>query len=106
MQEEWRDILGFPGYKISNLGRVQGIRVPILKRLYSIRGGEYPFVDLRGRDAEGNLKRKISLIHILVAEAFLGPRPKGTLVHHKDHKRENACVSNLEYVTHVENSRL
>ena len=106
MQEEWRDIPGFPSYKISNLGRVQGIRVPILKQYTSTRGGNYPFVDLRGWDAEGNHKRRLALVHILVAEAFIGPRPKGTVVNHKDHNRKNACVSNLEYITQLENSRV
>lgn len=106
MQEEWRDILGFPGYKISNLGRVRGIRVPILRQYTSFRGGGYPFVDLRGRDSEGNYKRRLARVHSLVAEAFIGPRPKGAVVNHKDHNRQNACVDNLEYITQAENSRV
>lgn len=42
-------------------------------------------------------------IHGLVAEAFLGPRPEGYQVDHKDGNRSNNHVSNLEYVTHREN---
>ncbi len=106
MEEEWRDIPGFPGYKISNMGRVQGIRVPILRQYTSSRGGNYPFVDLRGWDAEGKPKRRLARVHALVAEAFIGPRPEGTVVNHKDHNRNNSHVDNLEYITQAENARV
>lgn len=42
-------------------------------------------------------------IHGLVAEAFLGPRPEGYQVDHKDGNRSNNHISNLEYVTAKEN---
>jgi hypothetical protein len=42
-------------------------------------------------------------VHQLVAEAFIGPRPKGRELNHKDGDMTNNIVANLEYVTHREN---
>ena len=41
--------------------------------------------------------------HILVAIAWIGPRPKGFELDHKDGNIRNCAVSNLEYVTPDEN---
>jgi hypothetical protein len=44
-------------------------------------------------------------VHVLVAEAFLGPRPEGQEVNHKDFERTNNRLANLEWVTKKENLR-
>jgi len=41
--------------------------------------------------------------HILVAIAWIGPRPKGFELDHKDGNIRNCAASNLEYVTPAEN---
>jgi hypothetical protein len=41
--------------------------------------------------------------HILVAKAWIGPRPEGLELDHKDGNIRNCTVSNLEYVTPEEN---
>lgn len=38
-------------------------------------------------------------VHRLVAEAFLGPCPRGYECHHKDGNRANPLLGNLEWVT-------
>ncbi len=43
-------------------------------------------------------------LHSLVAEAFLGPCPKGQEVRHKDGLRTNHEASNLEYGTRSQNN--
>jgi hypothetical protein len=40
--------------------------------------------------------------HVLVAEAFLGPRPEGYQIHHKDEDKGNPNADNLEYLTRSE----
>ena len=92
MREVWKEIKKFPNYEISNFGRVRNHKGKILIWQYNKRGGNYPFVDLRYQD-----KRLCANVHDLVAEAFIGRRPKGCDVHHKDVNRDNPRVDNLEY---------
>ena len=40
----------------------------------------------------------------MVAAAFIGPRPKGYHINHKDGDKANNCVTNLEYVSPSENA--
>lgn len=83
---------------------MRGKRGKILKKQRSRRGGYYPFINLH--NIENIPPRKNANVHTLVAEAFLGPRPEGMVVHHKDGNRDNCHLSNLEYVTLAENARL
>jgi hypothetical protein len=111
--EEWRSVEGFPGYEVSNLGRVRSIdRVVIWKR----RGGNFP-VSLGGKILRPGLRRGYKevtlcsggerqrfLVHRLVVMAFIGPPPKGlTQVNHKDGDKQNNWAGNLEWVTPSEN---
>lgn len=48
-------------------------------------------------------KQKLVLIHWLVAEYFIGPRPEGQFVRHLDGDKLNNHVSNLAYGTPKEN---
>lgn len=43
------------------------------------------------------------MVHILVAEAFIGPRPKNADVCHYDDDKSNNAVENLRYGTRSEN---
>lgn len=105
-EEIWKIIPGWP-YEASNLGRIR--RSPDApktngatrgKVLRSCRGGvgNYLYVGLNHKG-----KRWHTTVHILVAFAFLGPRPEGKEVNHKDGDKYNNCIDNLEYVTHQEN---
>lgn len=49
-------------------------------------------------------KRKTVTVHSLVAECWLGNRPDGYEIDHKDNNKNNNHYSNLRYVTHSENN--
>jgi len=100
MQEIWKPIPGYEGrYEVSNLGRVRSF----------VRN--YAGVFLKpGKASHGyytvSLGSKNSrTLHSLVAETFIGPRPAGQEVLHKDGSRTNNCVENLRYGTRSENIR-
>jgi hypothetical protein len=96
--EEWRSIAAFPAYLISNLGRVKrGHKV-----LKVQMGSEYPRINFSTGKRHQSKKRTI---HSFVALAFLGSRPKGKVINHKDGDKQNNRAINLEYVTHSENFR-
>jgi hypothetical protein len=47
--------------------------------------------------------RKTRLVHAIVAEAFIGPRPPGLVLRHLDGTRDNNHYKNLAYGTHKDN---
>jgi hypothetical protein len=98
--EEWRAVVGraskFP-YEVSSLGRV---RHAITKR---ISGGGCSPHGYRQVGLSLNKEVKRISVHILVAEAFLGPCPKGLEVNHKSGNKADNTPENLEYVTRGEN---
>lgn len=103
--EEWRQIPGYPGYEVSNRGRVRshlkyhGSFGPRILRQPPDRDG-YPQVHLR--DASG--RDPVVKVHILVAVAFLGERQEGQEARHLDGDPANNRLTNLRYGTSSENS--
>lgn len=110
MSESWRPVVGYEGiYEVSDHGRVrrvlagQGARPGyILSPTQAGRGyaegRAYPSVCIyKGRTVA---RRNV---HQLVAEAFIGPRPEGMHINHKDSDKSNNHATNLEYVTPSEN---
>ena len=110
----WKDIAGYEGrYQISDTGIVKSCEhyhptiikgTPVLRHrkeqlLKQWKRSNYLLVDL-WKDGE----RDVRSIHILVYETFIGPIPKGYMVHHKDHDKFNNCVDNLEIMTAKEHN--
>jgi lambda repressor-like predicted transcriptional regulator len=93
-RERWVPIKGFEQYEISDLGRVRRIIVGQL----GAKG--HHMVALWN----GHGKRKIVMVHGLVAEHFIGPRPTRMLVHHQDDDPGNNRALNLEYTTKSQNA--
>lgn len=95
MREEWRPVVGYEGrYEVSSEGRVRSL-VGAEPRILSQRiRGQYPAVQLCNRGHE-----RSSSVHILVAEAFIGPRPAGHHINHKSGAKTENSVDNLEYCT-------
>src|SRR5689334_19530796 len=97
MVEHWKRISEFPTYYASSLGRIRG---PLKIRKAHINRCGYPQVHLsvNGKDA-------VRTVHSLVAVTFLGPLPKGKKVNHKNGKKTDNRVENLEHMTPKENTR-
>lgn len=103
--EEWRPVVGFGDrYLISSLGRVWSCvsEKMLAPRIRGQRGKGYPFVIIRKESAGQNINKSV---HIMVAEAFIGPRPEGLFVSHLDGNSHNPAAANLIYETCTENNR-
>lgn len=95
MAERWLPIAAYPDYEVSDLGRV--------RRGQRIRRAT---PDSKGRlrvSFWANGKAKKVAVHTLVAEAFLGPRPAGKVVRHRNGAHTVNRLTNLRYGTPVEN---
>lgn len=106
MKEIWKPIKGFKGwYSVSNKGRVQRTRKDKYfdKNRFFVMGLNscgYPIVGLTK-----NRIKKTKAVHRLVAREFIGKRPKGKEVNHKDCNKLNNHIDNLEYVSRKQNMR-
>ena len=102
-QEEWRAIPGYEGiYEVSSFGRIKSLKRYHHKKdriLSLIRHPcGYRCVNL---SLDGNATK--TLIHQLVTKAFLGQCPDGLEINHKNGKKADNRLVNLEYVTRSQN---
>lgn len=101
--EEWRPVAGYEGiYAVSTHGRIMRIAPGQRTRPGLIRKpvprGDHGYLGVRLRDKETG-REKSHFIQVLVAAAFLGPKPPGMQVNHLDANKHNNRLDNLEYVT-------
>lgn len=74
----------------------------IITRRVHKRG--YPYVTICAPFGKfGRRYGQKKLVHKLVAEAFLGPCPRGCEVNHRGEGKSNPRLSNLYYATHSHN---
>lgn len=100
--EVWRQIPGFSRYSVSSIGRVRrDVRIyrsqpgPCAIKLH----GGYPRTGLTSDEG-----RKVTVhVHVLLMLAFVGPRPKGMHVCHRDGNGANCALDNLRYDTPAAN---
>lgn len=98
-QEEWRPVTepDFADlYMVSNKGRI----AKILRGAKSKQTGYISIILARKGVAYRGYR-----VHQLVARAFNGPQPEGTIVNHKDCDKEINEPCNLEYITQGDNVR-
>lgn len=99
--ELWRPVPNFADYYVSNYGRTKSFKqskVKIIKPALNKHG--YLFV---GLSKEG--KQKNFYVARLVAELFIPNPDLKPEVNHRDGNKLNNHVSNLEWMTHAENSQ-
>jgi hypothetical protein len=108
MDEIWKPCPMYEDrYEVSNLGR---IRAATWARIGGSKPGRilYEAKDDRGYSQVylyRNYRQHTVKVHRLVAVAFLGERLDGMTVNHIDGNKQNNSVSNLEYVSNLENCR-
>jgi hypothetical protein len=105
--ERWLAVVGYEGiYEVSSAGRIR-----CLVRRPGGRGQDLPLTGSRTRGGYVQVKLtggtgvRTHAVHRLVAAAFLGPRPAGMQVNHKDCDKANNRAENLEYLTPSANMR-
>lgn len=109
---EWKEIPAYPNYRVSSCGRVEsklsGAWSPLKLRLINKGSGRKEYYGFNVRWGEmlpsGKAqKTKTLFVHVVVAELFIGPRPAGMLVLHRNDDRSSNGVDNLVYGTQKEN---
>lgn len=99
MTSEWVTIPGFDVYEAHPDGRIRRIGGNEVKPYISRRNG-YAQCSTSIRGKTGTIRW-----HKLVALAFLGPRPDGMQINHKDGCKTNNRAENLEYCTQSQNMK-
>ena len=105
--EVWIFLRRFPGYEVSNMGRVRRRnkswpRDRRVKQYHYLKAGktETGYMRLTIRlDKHG----QGMLVHRLVLEAFVGPCPEDLECNHKNQERDDNVLTNLEWITRTEN---
>ena len=99
IEEIWKNVEGYPGYQISNKGRIRSSKQGYL-RILSSKPNRFGYVTNHlQKDGKGILHH----VHRLVLKAFVGPCPLDHETNHKDGYKSNNSVENLEWVTSSEN---
>jgi HNH endonuclease len=107
MDDFFRIIKGYPGYRVSRDGEVQSRWSRTVHKtltqtwlpLKPVRSGRYWAVNL-----SDGVKKTQHLIHRLVLHAFVGPCPEGLICCHNDGNPTNNRVENLRWDTYQSNS--
>ena len=101
--ETWKSVVGYEGlYEVSDQGRVKSLN-------YNHTGTEKIFKPWKTHDGYLRVglhkdgQRKMSLVHRLVAEAFIQNPNNLETVNHKDEVKTNNTVSNLEWMSKRDN---
>ena len=99
--EEFKDIAGYPGYRVSSQGYIISTKRGKATLLTSsISGSGYTRVNL-SRDN----KATTLYVHRLVAAAFCPGYSPELDVNHKDGDNTNNRADNLEWITHSDNMK-
>lgn len=114
--ERWLPVVGYEGlYEVSSHGRVwscdrisytrTGVAKHLKGRMRALSSSDHRYVTV-GLSRDDARRSKTHRVHILVATAFLGPRPSpGHEVCHDDGNGLNNHVSNLRWDTKAANNR-
>jgi hypothetical protein len=97
MNEQWKEIAGFPKYRVSNTGQIQNKNSGVTLNPFTTNSGYFQV------HLWNDGKRFKRYIHRLVAEAFVRNTNGKPHVNHIDGNRQNNSSDNLEWCTRSEN---
>ena len=109
MEEQWKPVLDYEGlYEVSDAGRVRS-----LDRLHPNGGTIKGRIMSTKPRSDGYVpvtlwkhgKRSVRLVHRVVLDSFVGPRPPGGEGMHRDNDRANNHLRNLSWGSRAENIR-
>lgn len=115
--EKWLPVADYPGYEVSDQGRVRSLdregrsrwgtpRIFKGRMLTQVKAGGTATHRYRACTLYRDAKPRQVTIHILVLETFVGPRPaKGMHGCHRDDDPNNNCLKNLYWGTPAQNAR-
>lgn len=106
--EIWRPIQSCSGYEASSLGRIRSTRWSINR--FHRAMADAPRIKAQSINENGYCTLQVGhgkrrRVHVLVAEAFLGPKPPRMDVNHIDGNKANNRPDNLEYLSRSDNHR-
>ena len=101
MEEVWKEVVGAPRYRVSNLGNVFGLIRG--KQLKPFLGGKRRFY-YQVYITYSNGYRTAKNVHSLVIQAFVGERPDGMECRHLNGNPLDNRLENLKWGTSKENS--
>jgi len=112
--EQWRAIKGFPGYQVSDLGNIRSsLGVPQSRgapniayqslKPYVRNDKGYLAIDLWLLEG-GKRVRYTKFVHQIVAANFLDNRANTETVDHKNYKRDDNSLKNLEFKSRSQNT--
>ena len=100
MEELWKPVNFGTTYEVSSLGRVRNTKTgKVLEGTLNEDGYVRVYLSENGKHS----KHKSFYVHLLVAEAFIGPCPEGQQVRHWDGNQQNNRRDNLLHGTPKEN---
>ena len=107
MVEIWKDIEGYEGYQVSNLGRVRSVDREVERRgfMMKIKGKiRKPVLNNKGYLYVHINNKPTIIVHRAVAMAFVPGYFEGAQVNHKDENKQNNRWDNLEWMSSKDNS--
>lgn len=108
---------GHPDYEVSDMGRVRSLDRMVRTRWTtkkSVKGRVLSLSKVGGSESGGRYygcvlckdgRRRPAMVHVLVLEAFVGPRPPGAHACHRDDNPANNTLANLYWGSPAENVR-